>query len=134
VRHLTICLDFDGVLHDAAHPLPHRRMGPPLPGALAAIEELQRQGHSLTVHTARVRTEEQLRHVEDWLAYFGFRNVPVFLLKPMADVYLDDKAMRHVEWEQSLLVLTGMAGRPDAAHRVGAVAARAHRHGGEAQC
>jgi hypothetical protein len=102
---MIVCLDFDGVLHDAAHPKPGRRMGPPIAGAYEAVRALLRRGHVVLVHTARAQTEAQLVHVSDWLDYYGFPNeVRVVLAKPAADVYLDDKGLRfRGDWDATLV-------------------------------
>jgi hypothetical protein len=96
----VICLDFDGVLHDSAHPIPHRRMGPPISGALEGVQALQRAGHRLIIHSARCHDDARVDHVYSWLHYFGFGHIDVSLTKPMADVYLDDKAVRFTSWDQ----------------------------------
>lgn len=103
---MRICLDFDGVLHDAAHPIPHRQMGPPIEGALDAVRILRRH-HTLVVCTARPRVE----HVCDWLNYygFGFARSDVTNTKPQADIYLDDKGVHFEDWLTTLPVLVGRA-------------------------
>lgn len=104
----NICLDFDGVLHDHLHPAPGKRMGPPMPGALEGVRRLNRQGHELTIHTARCTEVRQLVHIYDWLDFFGFpRGIDVCIAKPNADVYVDDRGLHHWDWESTLTQLCG---------------------------
>lgn len=109
VATVKICLDFDGVLHDAAHPVPGRKMGPPCDGALECVKQLLRHGHELVVETARVHNEERALHVHDWLAFYGFPALPISIGKPMADVYLDDKGLHHIDWDTSMSAIKTIA-------------------------
>lgn len=104
---MRICLDFDGVLHDPTNREPGYRMGKPVAGARTAVELLLASGHELVVHSSRVRRVEDGRHVVEWMAYFGFPNeaIHVSLAKPLADVYLDDKAVRFVAWPEAMAEL-----------------------------
>ena len=96
---MILCCDFDGVIHDPKNRDPHRRMGKPMPGALETIEVLVRNGHTVLVHTARIQSLDHVAHVYDWLWYFGFHpSIKVCAFKPMADVYVDDKALRFDGW------------------------------------
>lgn len=95
----TICLDFDGVLHDAANPVPGRRMGLPLPGALDAVKFLARR-HTLLIYTARVHAPDRAQHILDWLTYYGFPQIGVRAFKPVADLYVDDKGFRFTGWHK----------------------------------
>ena len=95
---MRVCLDFDGVLHDAQHPLKGRKMGPPIDGALAGVAALRAAGHTLVLHTVRVATDAQAKHVYDWLRFYGFPRIPVSVPKPMADRYVDDRAFVFVSW------------------------------------
>ena len=94
---MRICLDFDGVLHDYLHPVPGKKMGPPIDGAHDACWMLTRQGHELTVCTVRIDIThggDKGKHVIDWLDYFDFPTMPVLRWKPNADVYVDDRGLR----------------------------------------
>jgi hypothetical protein len=95
---MRIGLDFDGVLHDAKHPIPGRRMGPPMPGALEGVDALLLAKHTLTVCTARRGAEDG--HVAAWLAFYGFpvALMPVTSRKPDVDLLVDDKALRFTSW------------------------------------
>ncbi len=93
----VICVDFDGTLHDIAHPVPGRKMGPPMPGAVGAIKTLC-MTHEVVVLTAQPRSA----HITDWLFYYGFPRMQVTNVKPQADAYIDDKGIRFVDWHDCL--------------------------------
>lgn len=99
---IRIALDFDGVLHDHHRPVPGRRMGMPVEGALEAVRVWKGRGYGLVVHTTKARTESGRQAVTDWLAFYGFPALPVTDVKPDAEVYLDDRAVRFVSWAQAL--------------------------------
>lgn len=99
---MRICLDFDGVLHDAQHPLKGRKMGPPIDGALQGVYQLKAEQHTLVIHTARAQTEAQAKHIYAWLLFYGFPRIAVSVPKPIAHVYVDDRGMRFTSWPLSL--------------------------------
>ena len=99
---MRITLDFDGVLHDAKHPLAGRKMGPPIDGALRGVFELRAAGHTLVIHTSRVQAEKQAQHVYAWLRFYGFPQIPVSVPKPVADLYVDDRGVHFTSWPLSL--------------------------------
>lgn len=98
---LTICIDFDGVLHNYTE-WNDGKLNDPVPGAVAATRVLKRMGHTIIVHTTRGEDE-----ISGYLLKHGFsydhinRNPEDTQIdmptgnpgKPRADVYVDDKAM-----------------------------------------
>ena len=64
---MVIAIDFDGTLHDIDNPVPGRKMGPPMPGAVEAVKRLA-QHHDIVIFT--VRGDQP--YIHDWLAYWGF--------------------------------------------------------------
>lgn len=99
-RHNIICVDFDGVIHDAAHPIEGRRMGAPIKLARTAVEVFIAQGFKVIVLTANVNHG----YIREWLAYYGFPPyITVTNVKPLADVYIDDKAVRFEgDWNRTM--------------------------------
>ena len=108
---MIICLDFDNTLHDAHHPMAGRKMGPPMPGALGAVQQLRAAGHRLVIHTSRVQQESQAEHVYAWLKYYGFPRIPVSVPKPIAEVYVDDRAVRFASWAEALPAIAATHGQ-----------------------
>lgn len=101
---MILAIDFDGVIHDRAHPIPGKKMGEPLPGALEALQDLYDAGHKLIIHTAMANTPSGKQAVEDWLDHFGVDYHSV-VPKPRADFYIDDHAVLHATWPQTLAAI-----------------------------
>lgn len=97
-----IAIDFDRVIHDIDHPIEGRRMGRPLPGALESINKLFSDGHQIIVHTLWATTPAGKIAVEKWLEYWNFPPFIVTNIKPKADYYVDDKAIRHIDWPTTM--------------------------------
>lgn len=96
----VLAIDFDGVLHDHTHPVDGRTMGPPHDGAQAAMVELADASHTLIVHTCRTGD-----YIGAWLDYWKIPYDRVTNEKPTADVYLDDRALRHRDWQSTMAAL-----------------------------
>ena len=102
----VLAVDFDRVICDPETRLPGYKMGQPVEGALEALRALQSDGWRIVVHTVRAAGDDEGGHVRDWLDYFGFPWHDVTAVKPAADVYLDDRAVRFTTWEAALEVLS----------------------------
>src|ERR1039458_1790174 len=87
-----IAIDFDGVIHNDSKKYPGGKLmrptGPPIEGALEGIKALLKAGKEVVIHTARPAS-----HVGPWLAKNGFPKLKVTNTKPVARVYLDDRAV-----------------------------------------
>lgn len=104
----TIAVDFDGVIHanrqgwqggeiyDCAFADCERVLG-----------ELKKEGCRIVIHTSRVTDKEhgdivpdQLYAVEQWLRARGipFDDIWVGCGKPLAHIYIDDRAMKFIHW------------------------------------
>lgn len=108
-RKLTLAIDFDGVLHNPLDREPGYTMGKPIMGAVASMKALHQQGHTLVVHTTRGPVTEMgpdgKNHVCAWMRYFEIPFKSLTCIKPNADVYLDDRAVRFVNWNHALMAI-----------------------------
>ena len=97
----TICVDLDGVLASWDHGT-FGTIGPPIPGAAEFSHRLGEMGQ-VVIYTCRC-TEELYRPlrahllanaVRDWLTEHGFHFDHIWIGqgKPVADVYIDDRAV-----------------------------------------
>lgn len=96
----TICIDLDGTLAEYhGWTGEFSPIGDPLPGAWEFCQELRRRGWRIIIHTCRGNVVE----VANWLIEHGIEhdgincsahNAPGSSAKPIADVYLDDRAIR----------------------------------------
>lgn len=105
---MIIAVDLDNTIVDMKNVRHGYRMGPPVTGALLALQHLVRSGHSIVIFTARsVNKPEVYKAVEDWLKYF---NIPYHgitnIKKPEFELYIDDRALHFNNWPQ---VITDIA-------------------------
>lgn len=103
---MILSIDFDGVIHDRENPVKGKRMGKPMQGAGEAIEQLIEDGHTVIVHTVMATTPSGTKAVQDWLEYYDIPHHGVTAIKPQADVYLDDRAIRFTNWQDALRQLS----------------------------
>lgn len=94
----TIALGFDGVIHSATSGWTDFADIPdePSPGVRQALAEFKRRGFRVVVYTTRAITVEGFRAVLLWLVDNGLTDLvdQVCKNKPVADVYVDKKAVR----------------------------------------
>lgn len=96
---MIVCLDWDGVLVDG-------RSQEWLPGAQDAVRWLLRAKATVLVCTCRATWPEGLEQVEAQLQEARLGRVTVSAVKPHADFYVDDKAVRFTgDWAQTLEAL-----------------------------
>lgn len=104
---MILAIDFDKVIHNPDDRDEGRVMGKPMRGAVTAMQRLDLAGHHLIIHTVRAGSVRGIRAVKDWLNFFGVPHQEVTAVKPNADYYLDDKAIRFTTWADALEVFTG---------------------------
>jgi hypothetical protein len=98
----TVCLDFDGVLHSYRSGWRGEEIipDPPIHGTSAAVARL-RQQYRVVVYSARCRTPEGRRAIENWLRKHDIVVDEVCEHKPPALVYVDDRAIPfRGDWDQ----------------------------------
>lgn len=99
---MILAIDYDEVIHAKSKPIPGRRMGGPLDGAKEALEMFTRRGDEVIVFTVMAKTAQGKQVVEDWMAYYKIPYMLVTAVKPNATVFVDDKAIRHVNWPDTM--------------------------------
>lgn len=97
-----ICIDYDDTLMDTKNVPSGKRLGPPMPGAVAAMKRLAVGGNILIIFTVRGGEERSRKAVADWLDYFGIPYSTITNIKTRADAYIDNHAIRFVTWPQTL--------------------------------
>jgi trehalose-6-phosphatase len=102
-RPQTIMVDLDGVLATEERTF-DRPLAQPLPGAREALQQLRDAGHTIVVYTARGWAE--YRYTKQWLDDNGFAYDGLHMGKPIADVWIDDRAIRHTGWDETLRQLS----------------------------
>lgn len=99
---MILAIDFDNTIHDLNNPIEGRKMGKPMPGAVEAIENLVEAGHTVIIHTLMATSPSGAKVVSEWLEYYDIPHHGVTAIKPKADYYIDDKAIRHIDWPSTL--------------------------------
>lgn len=98
-RAKTVMVDLDGVLC-TEEAFFDRPLAEPIDGAREAIAKLRAAGYIVVVYTARGWNEKRL--TERWLAEHGFEYDGLHMGKPVADYWIDDRAIRFTDWNAAL--------------------------------
>jgi len=110
-KRYSIAVDFDGVIHRYSKGWHDGTIyDEPMPGAREALARIH-QRYRVVILTTRVNPalhggDAQMAGVEAWLAEHGFVEGEhwgeVTHEKAPALVYIDDRALRFVDWDQAL--------------------------------
>lgn len=95
-RPKTIMVDLDGVLCTEEVFL-ERPLAQPIAGAREALQKLRAAGYIVVIYTARGWGE--YRVAKQWLDDHGFEYDGLQMGKPVADVWIDDRAIRFTDWD-----------------------------------
>ena len=98
----TLAVDFDGVIHEYSKGWNGGALGVIMPGARDALIQLSVK-YRIVVFTAR----HDLEAVRDWMHDQRLDHLiaDVTNRKPVAVAYLDDRAVKFINWEQALETL-----------------------------
>ncbi|MGE0480796.1 MAG: hypothetical protein AB7Q17_10040 [Phycisphaerae bacterium] len=98
-RAKTIMVDMDGVICTEERTF-ERALAQPLDGARDALAQLKAAGHTVIVYTGRGWPE--YRATKQWLDDHGMQYDAIHMGKPIADVWIDDRALRFTNWNDAL--------------------------------
>ena len=95
---MTYCFDIDGTLctnTDGAY-----EQAVPLPEVIALVNGLGAQGHRILLYTARGATTgiDWRGLTEQQLSSWGVQYHQLYMGKPTADLYVDDRAINVADW------------------------------------
>lgn len=99
---MKICVDFDGTVHDPFNRKPGYKMGQPIPGSAEALKFLQARGHEVIIFPTWADNQQRRKALVDWLTYFKVPFDDITSVKPEADFYIDNNAVRFESWAQTL--------------------------------
>lgn len=109
----TVAVDFDGTIAQYDGFKGQGVYGPPLPGAREAIDMFKRIGCLIIIFTTRDENEQIAEYLKEHEIWFDFINNNPFQHagtsgKVMADVYIDDRAVRFTDWYMASLQVVGL--------------------------
>lgn len=120
----TIAVDFDGVIHVYSRGYDDGTIyDGPMPGAQEALADMVAKGFKVVIYTVRLNPEvnpppadgEQRAKMETWLTEHGFAEGKHYHeltgLKPIATVYIDDRAIHFESWAQAQKDMTDFLGK-----------------------
>ena len=96
---MTLAIDFDGVIHDFKNPIAGRRMGAPIEGTKQALDELESKGCKIIVFSV---WGDQPEVITDYMNFYELPFHEITNIKPLADYYIDDNAIRFTNWADIL--------------------------------
>jgi hypothetical protein len=110
---MTIAIDLDGVILEYVEPWTGiRHFGDPIPGAAESIQKLKDLGYTIAIYTTRNNAManhnagydalELTSMVKSELDKGGIPYDFISLFKPLARYYIDDRAIRFIDWNQAL--------------------------------
>ena len=94
----TVCLDFDGVVHQYVSGWKgyDTVLDPPIASTVKAIKKLRENGYRVVICTARSEHLDGHKAVVDWLKKYNIEVDDVCATKPTAMIYIDDRAVTYV--------------------------------------
>ena len=114
-ENINVGIDFDGVIHRCSKGYFDGTIyDEPVEGARAALEEISKE-HTVIIYTCKAKPDRGLVNgmtgtqlVWEWLEKHDMAKFvsKVTSEKPRAKVYIDDKAIRFLDWESTLTSLT----------------------------
>lgn len=107
---MKICIDLDGTICEVRKDGQTYAEVRPLPGAIEKIKALKKAGHYVIILTARhwktckgnvglILARQGLTTFE-WLKKHNIPFDEIHFGKPHADIYIDDNAVRFIDWEE----------------------------------
>ncbi len=94
----TIMVDMDGVLSTEERVF-DRPLARPIEGAREGLAKLKAAGHTIVIYTARGWAEYNV--TKAWLDQHEMPYDAIHMGKPIAHVWIDDRAIRFRNWEQA---------------------------------
>lgn len=93
---VVFAVDLDGVIGDYSEPFQDYRGIVPNTKVIDKINSLYNSGHKIIISTARIELHRKI--TEDWLSRYGVKYNELFMGKPIADYYIDDKVLSKDEF------------------------------------
>lgn len=105
---MQIIIDIDGTICTEERQY-SRPLARPLSGAVESINRLFEEGNTIILYTARTWSEWEV--TTHWLQANGVKYHQLFMGKPVGDVWIDDRAIAHTTWDETMATLAQRANR-----------------------
>lgn len=102
---MQIIIDIDGTICSEERQF-SRPLATPNENAIESINTLYDQGHTIILYSARTWAEWEV--TSHWLKQNHIKYHQLFLGKPVGDVWIDDRAIRHETWTETMAVLNNI--------------------------
>lgn len=93
----TIAIDFDGVIHSykSGWQGPTTIQDPPVPGITEALATIRENGYHIVIYSTRAKTKAGREAIKEWLKTYEIDWCidEITAMKPIAEVYIDDRAI-----------------------------------------
>jgi hypothetical protein len=96
---MVLNVDLDGTICTEEQTF-ERALAKPIPGAREALKALIEAGHTVIIYSSRSWSE--LRMTEAWLKSHDIPYSGLHLGKPVADLFIDDRAVTFTDWKATL--------------------------------
>lgn len=96
----VIFVDLDGTICTEEKTF-DRPLAKLLPGARQKVNQLYKSGHTIVIWTAR--GWEQFRVTEEWLRKHSIKYHQLLMGKPIASIFIDDRARRFDGWDKDYI-------------------------------
>ena len=94
---MRLIIDLDGTICSEEKQF-SRALAKPLLNSVETINSLKDQGHTIIIYSSRTWAEYEV--TEAWLKENGYKYDQLVLGKPQGDFWIDDRAIRFLNWSQ----------------------------------
>jgi uncharacterized HAD superfamily protein len=95
---MQLIIDLDGTICTEEKTY-SRSLAKPIKGSVKKINGLYNDGHIIIIYSSRTWMEYEM--TSDWLRKHGIKYHQLVLGKPIGDLWIDDRALRFVDWNQA---------------------------------
>ena len=96
---MQIIIDLDGTICSEEKTY-SRALAKPNEGAVQNVNKLYDEGNTIILYSARTWMEFEM--TTHWLKENGVKYHQLILGKPIGDVWIDDRAIRHTGWKNTM--------------------------------
>lgn len=107
-KRLQVIIDLDGVIAEEK-PTFERPLAKPIAGAKKSVNSLFEEGHTIVLYSARSWSEYLM--TENWLKKNGIKYHQLIMGKPVGDVWIDDRAVKFISWNETMSEINQIYGR-----------------------